>query len=193
MMSQKIKLQAGFIAAIIFIAAFSRIIPHTLNFSPLAALGLFGAAHFAKKWQAIIIPLLATWLSDLFINNVIYSQYYDGFTWFYQGFYWQYLSYILITLLGLLLFHKKISVARTLSGSLMATAVFFIISNFGCWIGNPAFAPDFSGLTACYIAGIPFLKGTMLGDLFYTSVLFGGYYLLQKRMDALKLSHVKYA
>lgn len=54
-MNNKIKLQFSFLIAIIVLAAFSRIIPHMPNFSPLGAIGLFGAAHFAKKWQAFLI------------------------------------------------------------------------------------------------------------------------------------------
>src|SRR4051812_5110350 len=93
-----------FITLIIIVAAFSRIIPHPLNFSCLSAICIFGSAHFTKKWQAILIPLLATWLSDLFINNVIYHQYYPKFTWFYEGIFSLYASYLLITLVSILIF-----------------------------------------------------------------------------------------
>ena len=86
MEQKKINLRFSVLCAMILLAAFSRITPHMPNFSPLGAIGLFGAAYFAKKWQAFLIPIAATWLSDLFINNVIYAQYYPKFTWFYQGF-----------------------------------------------------------------------------------------------------------
>lgn len=152
-------------------AAFSRIIPHMPNFSPLGAIGLFGAAYFNKKWQAFLVPIAATWLSDLFINNVIYAQYYPTFTWFYDGFYWQYGAYLLIGLFGSFLY-KKITLTTTIFGSLGASLIFFLVSNFGCW---PSFPQTLGGLTTCYAAGIPFLRGTMLGDLFYTGVLFSSY------------------
>jgi len=191
-MNNKIKLQFGFLIAIIVLAAFSRIIPHMPNFSPLGAIGLFGAAHFDKKWKAFLIPIAATWLSDLFINNVIYAQYYPQFTWFYEGFYWQYGSYLLITLTGLIIFNK-ISMPKVLLGSLSSTIIFFTVSNFGCWIGSTFYTQNFTGLTTCYIAGIPFLTGTLLGDLFYSAVLFGGYYLLQSKVSFFKLDNVRYA
>ena len=41
----------------------------------------------------------------------------------------------------------------------------------------------------CYAAGIPFLKGTMLGDLFYASVLFGLFAFAQKRIPLLQLKN----
>lgn len=160
------------------------------NFSPLGAIGLFGAAHFSKKWQAFLIPIAATWLSDLFINNVIYAQYYPSFTWFYDGFYWQYGTYLLITLAGIFIF-KKINTQRVLAGALTSTALFFLITNFGCFPGNPSYPQNISGLMACYAAGIPFLKGTFLGDLFYSGVLFGTFALLQQRFSVLRPSHSK--
>jgi len=80
--SSKLNLCFAVLLAIILLAAFSRIIPHMPNFPPLGAIGLFGAAYFQKKWQAFLVPIAATWLSDLFINNVVYAKYYLNFTWF---------------------------------------------------------------------------------------------------------------
>ena len=36
-------------------------------------------------------------------------------------------------------------------------------------------ARDLGGLAACYAAALPFLQNTIVGDLFWTSLLFGGY------------------
>ncbi|HOZ83942.1 MAG TPA: hypothetical protein PK191_00540 [Niabella sp.] len=181
---QKFNIRFGLLVAMIVLAAFSRIIPHMPNFSPLSAIGLFGAAHFQKKWQAFLIPIAATWLSDLFINNIIYAQYYSEFTWFYQGFYWQYGSYLLITLLGFVLL-RKISIGRIFMVASVSTVIFFLISNFGCWIGSATYPQNFSGLLACYTAGIPFLKGTFLGDLCYSIVLFGSFAIAQKQFSVI--------
>ncbi len=190
---KKINLQIGFLTLIIILAAFSRLVPHMPNFSPLGVIGLFGAAHFSKKWQAFLIPIAATWLSDLFINNVIYAQYYPEFTWFYSGFYWQYGSYFLITLLGIWLYHNQVSIKNVAGGSIGSGLIFFLVSNFGVWASGTMYPADLNGLITCYTAGIPFYKGTLLGDLFYSAVLFGGYYLLQKNFSVFRLSHLKYA
>ncbi|HOZ25430.1 MAG TPA: hypothetical protein PLI83_11685, partial [Thermomonas sp.] len=37
------------LAALIFIAALTRVIPHPPNFSPIEAVALFGGAYFAKR------------------------------------------------------------------------------------------------------------------------------------------------
>lgn len=59
-MKEKINLRFSVLVLMIVLAAFSRIIPHMPNFSPLGAIGLFGAAYFSKKWQAFLIPIAAT-------------------------------------------------------------------------------------------------------------------------------------
>lgn len=190
-MTKRINLQCSSLAILVLLVAFSRVIPLMPNFSPLGAIGLFGAAHFSKKWQAFTIPILAIWLSDLFVNNVIYSTYFDEFTWLYDGFYWQYSSYLLIVLFGLIFF-RKITIKRVLLGVCASTSIFFLVSNFGCWVGASFYPQNFSGLIMCYAAGVPFIKGTFIGDLAYSSVLFGGYYLLQRKFAFFKLRHLSY-
>jgi hypothetical protein len=182
MTSKKINLRTSILVAIIFLAAFSRIIPHMTNFSPFGAIALFGAAYFYKKWQAFIIPLVATWLSDLFINNTIYAHNYNSFTWFYEGYYWQYMSYLLIAVYGLFVF-KKVNVSNVIFGAIGSTAIFFIITNFGSWIGNTMYPQNFGGLMTSYIAGIPYLKGTLFSNLMYTAVLFGFFAYFQKQFS----------
>ena len=78
--------QTLILIAIILLAALSRLIPHIPNFSPIGAISLFGAAFFKQRWKAFLIPVLSIWVSDLFINNIIYSDYYPTFTWFYNGY-----------------------------------------------------------------------------------------------------------
>ncbi len=184
--TKKITLHFSVVAGMILLAAFSRCIPHMLNFSPLGAIALFGAAHFQKKWQAFLIPVTATWLSDLFINNVIYARYYPSFTWLDGGFYWQYISYLTIVLAGFIIL-KKVNVKTVLAGALASTTIFFIITNFSCWPGSH-YPQTAGGLVQCYAAGVPFLKGTLLGDLFYSCVLFGGFALVQKKFPVLRLA-----
>jgi hypothetical protein len=189
MKTEKINSRFSVLALMIVLAAFSRIIPHMPNLSPLDAIGLFGAAYFRKKWQAFLIPLSAVWLSDLFINNVIYAQYYHSFTWFYEGFYWQYEAYILITLFGLGLF-RKVNATRVIGGAMCSSLIFFFISNYSCWPGNPNYSQNINGLLSCYAAGIPYYKGTLLGDLLYAGILFGGFALVQSRIPALRSANV---
>lgn len=150
----------------------------------MGAMALFGSAYFNRKYLALLLPILATWLSDLFINNVIYAQYYPKFTWFYEGFYWQYGTYLLIGFVGLLIF-KNVNPKRILIAGLVSTLLFFIITNFGCWIGSKTYPQNLAGLMECYAMGIPFLKGTLLSDLFYCGVLFGIFEYIKVKVPSL--------
>jgi hypothetical protein len=186
MTTQKINLRFTVITLIILLAAASRLLPMH-NFSPLGAIALFGAAHFSKKWQAIAIPLLATWLSDLFINNVIYAKQFSTFTWFYEGFYWQYASYTLIAVAAFIIL-RKVNTKNVLVGALASTLIFFLVTNFGYWISYQTYPHNFTGLLASYTAAIPFVKGTLMSDLFYAAILFGSFAMAQKQLPALQLA-----
>ena len=191
-MNNKIELKFGALIALIIVVALARLIPHMPNFSPMAATALFCAAHFDKLWKAILVTLLATFVSDVILNNTIYSSMNNGFTFFYDGFILQYIAYAVIALMGSTFF-ININKTKVIGGSLATTLVFFIISNFGAWISLPFYSKDIAGLMSSYAAGLPFLKNTLLSDLFYTSLLFGAYYLLQNRFAALRLPYLKYA
>lgn len=190
---KKLNLQTGILSIIILLAAFTRIMPHPPNFSPMAAIGLFGAAHFAKKWQAFFIPLLGIWLSDLVINNFIYASSDVNIVWFYNGFYWQYISYVLIIFTGLFIFNKGVSLSKTFGGIVGSSGIFFLVSNFGVWAGSGMYSKNIAGLISCYIAGIPFMNNTIISDFLFTTVLFGSYYLLQSEYSSLKIKHLKYS
>ncbi len=172
------------ILAIICLAALSRLLPHPPNFTPIGAIALFGAAHISRTVFAFLIPFLALWVSNLFLNNVIYAQmypeFYSGFVWFGAGSEWIYLSFAAIVLLGMFML-KKVSVQRLLAGSLLASVIFFLISNFGTWLTAGMYPPSMEGLIACFTAAIPFFWNTLAGDLFFTGVLFGSFYLIHNR------------
>ena len=190
---KKLNLQTGVLSIIILLAAFTRIMPHPPNFSPMAAIGLFGAAHFAKKWQAFFIPLIGIWISDLVINNYVYSSSSSNIVWFYSGFYWQYMSYILIIFAGLFIFNRGISLTKTFGGMISYSGIFFLVSNFGVWAGGTMYPKNFGGLITCYAAGVPFIHNTIISDVLFTTVLFGTYYLLQVEYSSLKIKPLKYS
>lgn len=187
MQSQKsITLRNGLLIVLILAAAFSRLIPHPYNFTPIGAIGLFGAAHFTKRWQVWVTPFAAMWVSDLVLNNLVYArlypEHYTHFEWF--GDSWVYLSFGLIIVLGTVLL-RKIAVSGVVVASLGASLLFYIITNFGTWLGSTTYSQDISGLIACYTAGIPFFGNTIAGDLFYSAVLFGVFELFRQRYPSL--------
>ncbi len=163
------------IVSLIIVAAGYRIIPfHVLNVAPIGAMALFGGATLKKNWQAIFIPLAALFLGDLFLNNVTYKAFNPSFTLFYPGAVWQYLSFALIGVLGIV-FLKKATAKNVLFVSIAGSIMFFIVSNFGVWVGSNMYPHNFSGLVTCYVAAIPFFVNTLAGDLLFSAILFGVY------------------
>ena len=141
------------------------------NFSAIGAVAIFGACYFKglNKW---IIPLTILWISDIILNNVFYSQYYDGFQVF--GSFWVYSSFIIAGFLAYKMMSKP-SWGKLLLTGVTAGVVFYIISNFGVWMTGSLYPKTIAGLIACYEAGLPFFRNTILGNVFYSFVLFGLY------------------
>lgn len=162
------------VTGFIVFAALTRLLPHAYNFTPLGAIALFGAAYFTDKKWAFIVAIGAFWMSDLLLNNITYASYYDGFTWFTSGMLYTYGSIAMIVVLGYYLL-KKITFGRVLGGALGASVIFFIVSNFGVWVGSAMYPLTFEGLIACYTAAIPFFHYTIAGNVVYSAVLFGSY------------------
>ncbi|MEM8908063.1 MAG: DUF6580 family putative transport protein, partial [Bacteroidota bacterium] len=187
-MNRKIDLRFSLIVLLILLAAMSRLVPHPPNFTPIGGMALFGAAYFSKKHWAFLIPMLALFISDLVINNfvypVLYPEYYSGFTLFTQGWYWYYGAFMLISLLGGYLL-QTVRPTNLLVASLLASSLFFLITNFGTWTSGLLYPLNLTGLLACYTAGLPFFLNTLLGDLFYVFVLFGTFAWMQNRFPQL--------
>lgn len=180
---KSIQLNGLMVTLSIFIAILSRLIPHPANFAPMMAIGIFGGALFFKRIWAVLIPIISIWLSDLVINNVFLAAYFKEFTWFYGGWYWQYGVYAIIPVIAMFVFKKNINVGKLLGINIGTALLFFIISNFGVWASGTMYPKTGEGLLACYAMGLPFLKGSLLSNLFYSAVLFGGYYLIENKTN----------
>lgn len=152
----------------IFAGAMMRLIPHWPNFTPIAAIALFGGTFLKRKDLAFLVPVAAMLLSDLVIG-------------FHSTMLPVYLSFIAIVGFGLIL-QRRLTVVNTLSASLGASVLFYLVTNFASWTsGLMPYPMNAAGLIESYIAGLPFLFNGILGDLFYTSVLFGAVYFASNR------------
>jgi hypothetical protein len=172
------------LAVMILLAALTRLLPHPPNFSPVEAIALFGGAHFASRGWALLVPLAALLLSDLVLAATAGSSYagYIGGISFWSV----YACIALSTVLGFGL-RGKVGGARLLGYSLAGSVLFFVVTNFGAWLGSAGFYPQTAGgLAAAYAAGIPFFQWTVLGTLAYAAILFGGFALLRRRLPVLR-------
>lgn len=148
---------------IILVAVLMRLVPHLPNFTPIAAMALFGGVYLNKKY-AFAIPLAAMFLSDIFLG-------------FHPAMPYVYGSFILTGAIGLWLKNHK-SAKNIICASLISSILFFLITNFGVWAGG-WYPKTLNGLLESYIMGIPFFKNTVFGDLIYAGLFFGGYELAQ--------------
>ena len=69
------------------------------------------------------------WFSDLFLNNLVYAS--ETFVWFASYQLYTLVPMALIVLAGIFLFKNNVSAGKVLGGSLLATVIFFLVSNFG--------------------------------------------------------------
>jgi hypothetical protein len=158
-------------------AALIRFLPHPPNFVPVAAMALFGGAFFKDKRMAFLIPISAMLLSDLFLG-------------FHSTMFFVYLSFAAIVGIGLLL-RNRVSFLSVTGAALGSSTLFYLVTNFGSWLGNPMYPQSLEGLAASYIAGIPFFHNTIAGDLFFCGVLFGTYALVARSVPGLTLKPVE--
>jgi hypothetical protein len=165
------------IISMLVIGIGSRLVPHYPNFTAVGAISLFAAAFAGRRSVAIIVPYLVMLLSDLILNNIVYARAYPddytGFIFLYRGALWSYAAFGLIVMMGYTMFKRGVDFSKVIFGAFTASLIFFLLSNFGVWASTGAYPVNFAGLVSCYVAGLPFLLNQVLGDLFYSLVLFG--------------------
>lgn len=150
------------IFAVVLLAVAARLIPHAPNFAPIGGLALFSGSHFKKK-IALLIPLTAMFLSDIFLG-------------FHKTIPFVYVSFIIIALIGGLIKTNKWQ--SLFKASLLSSVLFFLITNFGVWATGSMYQKNLSGLIQCYGFGVPFFRNTLISDLFYTFSFFYGFRFL---------------
>jgi hypothetical protein len=174
----------------IAVAALFRLIPHWPNFTPMATIALMGGALVANRFLGFIIPLIALLISDVLTVTLI------NYRWISLEDYFTspstlilYASFIAITTLGLLLRNRQ-SWSNLATASLASALIFFLLSNFGDWLGN-TLPKTFAGLLATYELGIPFFSYNLLGNLFYTFLFFGIFHFIYSKNQQLAKETVR--
>lgn len=155
------------VVILILLAVASRLLPHPPNFAPVAAIGLFAGAMLDRR-SAWLVPFAALLLSDLVIG------FYHPVSMFMN-----YLAFAACLLLGAGVLGKRRGLGRIAGATLGGALVFFAVSNLGMWVSG-YYPRTLAGLAECYTAAIPFFRNTLVSDVLYVVVLFGGYALLSR-------------
>ena len=181
------KQQIILVSILVLMAAFWRIGTAQLglySIVPVAAMGLFSGAILSDKKWAYLIPL-----ATMFISDMLFAAFTNT-----PGFYGvsqivNYGALALVTFMGTQMNKKSVLniIGYTLSGSL----VFFLLSNFGTFLSG-YYGYTGAGFIECYVMALPFYKSEMatqffsnafMGDLAFSLVAFGVYYVVaQKQM-----------
>jgi hypothetical protein len=142
----------------------ARLAPHAPNFTPVAASALFAGAVLRSRALALAVPLAAMPVSDLILG---------GYDWRIMGV--VYAALALPALLGKWGRARGMIVLAPLA--LSSSLLFFATTNFAVWAFSGMYTHDFAGLVHCYVAALPFLQNTVIGDMFWTTLLFGGWWI----------------
>jgi hypothetical protein len=138
---------------LIAVGAASRLLPHPANFTAITGVAIFSGNFY--------IPLISMLISDLII----------GFDSLHMRLA-VYGSIALAVLIGRVA-RKNPNVLNIAKSSLFSSVLFFVVTNFVVWRFGSMYSKDFTGLLTSYTLAIPFFKNAILGDFFYTGMLFG--------------------
>jgi hypothetical protein len=141
----------------------ARLAPHAPNVTPVAASALFAGMVLRSRALALAVPLAAMLVSDLVVGA------YD----------WRIMSvvYAALALPALLGMWGRARSAVLLPPLVLSSSLlFFATTNFAVWAFSGMYAHDVHGLVHCYVAALPFLQNTVIGDMFWTTLLFGGWW-----------------
>jgi hypothetical protein len=146
----------------------ARLLPHMPNLTPVAASALFAGTVLHRRALAPLVPLLALLISDSVLG-------FDG---------WRItlLTYAASTVPAFLpMLWQRLRAPGMFAPVMVACSlIFFVVTNFGVWAFSAMYPPTLDGLLACYIAALPFLQHTIVGDLLWAVALFGGAWLVRK-------------
>jgi hypothetical protein len=141
------------------VGALLRLLPHPANFTPVGGMSLYAGARL-RGWQAFALPLLLMAATDPLRGG------YSIATPF------VYLAFMINVWIGRRWLISSESPLRIGAASFVCAAQFFVIADFGTWLGN-WYPHTLAGLAQAYVAAIPFFGRMLAADLLYAGVLFG--------------------
>ncbi len=148
------------IFAVAGLAIATRLVPHLPNLSVVSALGIF-AATFLSVRSSVILTLGVRFVSDLFLGF---------FSW--PLMLAVYFAHAAGPILGKFMLARKGKNAGLLEVSaagLLSALLFFLVTNFAFFY--PFYEHNWSGIVQSYVQGLPFLRGTLLGDIGWLCLL----------------------
>lgn len=163
--------------ALVLAAALSRLIPHPPNFTPIGAMALFGGAYFVSRLAAYAVPLAA-----MFVADAVFAA---TAGWAFGAMTLAVYACIAASVALGRGMRSRVRPGPVVARSLASASLFYAVTNFAVWLGGGFYPRTGDGLIACYVAAIPFFGNTLAGYAVFGTVLFGGFELLQRRVELL--------
>ena len=141
------------------------------EFAPGSAIALCCAAYFPPKYK-FAVPLGGLFLSDLVLN------YHYGASLLDSQILCRYFALGLVGCIGLAL-QNRASLRTLLPGSILASIVFYLLTNVFSWWSDPGYTKDLGGLVQALTVGLPeysatptwmFFRNTAVSDLLFTGL-----------------------
>jgi len=151
---------------LVFLAGIARLLPHPPNVTPVAAMALFGGAFLSKRY-ALLYPLCIMVFSDVVLNPFLQVPLFLPESLFVYG------SFLITGCLGLWARSRSTGVLYTTCCA--SAAQFYLVTNFGTWWVSGLYPRSGEGLLKCYLLALPFFRNSLLGDLFWFSLLLAAY------------------
>jgi hypothetical protein len=146
--------------ALVAVGVCGRLWQPAYNVTPFAAIGLAAGSLFGISLAAASVPIVA-----LVISNMVLPGYGSTIMTLVV-----YVSLACPVLFGGLV--QRQGWIAVLGGSLASSLIFFITTNFATWALSELYPHTLSGLTACYIAALPFYRWMPVGDAVWSISLF---------------------
>jgi hypothetical protein len=157
----------GLVAFLIAFDVAARLLPHAPGVWPFAASALFAGRMLRAPLLAVVVPVAAVLLSNVALT---------GEDWRVTA---VVCAAVTLPAFAGMLARRWQGAVPVIAAMLSCSMIFFVATNFAVWAFNGMYPMTFQGLTQCYVAALPFLDKTVMGDLFWTAVLFGGAWLVQ--------------
>ena len=161
--------QVTIASALVLLVILSRMMPHPPNFTAVGAVAIFSGAFFRNRW-ASFIPFAGMVISDMFLPS--YSIMHRLIV---------YVAFGITFGIGFLI-RKKYRFSTSIAASFASAIIFFLITNcvflYGSGWGPVMYPHTIAGQVLSYTYALPFLQWSILGDLAYSTAIYGAYRLL---------------
>lgn len=146
------------IIGLVIVGIASRLLPHPANVTAVTGVAIFAGVRLGFiRGMALSALIMISTDAVLGFHRVMWATY------------------------GSLFFIAAISASVMRSRSLRvlpivliaSSLLFYLITNFAVWNEGVLYPLTFAGLVECYVAGLPFLRNSIVGDLLYTGIFFG--------------------